>query len=192
MVSDASLETICLILRFEWRAFHCFHLSLFRSFLSIRSVILARPILSRVPPLRSRMGMYVVLWSSSPLWVMAVFSTLTCWRQLFAHGGLPSLETAIKTCRSIQVFYELSINNKHLVSEDYALFSFVIAFLNPYSHNLLLLSFFCHLDAIFSCSSLIAPVLHDALLYLFDCYFSVCSLIPQSFLSSRCFLLINH
>ena len=148
MVSDASLETICLILRFEWRAFHCFHLSLFRSFLSNRSVILARLILSRVPPLRSRMGMYAVLWSSSPLWVMAVFSTLTCWRQLFAHGGLPSLETAIKTCRSIQVCYELSINNKHLVSEDYALFSFVIAFLNPYSHNLLLLSFFCHLDAI--------------------------------------------
>jgi hypothetical protein len=148
MVSDASLETICLILRFEWRAFHCFHLSLFRSFLSNRSVILARLILSRVPPLRSRMGMYVVLWSSSPLWVMAVFSTLTCWRQLFAHGGLPSLEAAIKTCRSLQAFYELSINNKHLVSEDYALFSFVIAFLNPYSHNLLLLSFFCHLDAI--------------------------------------------
>jgi hypothetical protein len=138
------------------------------------------------------MGMYVVLWSSSPLWVMAVFSTLTCWRQLFAHGDLPSLETAIKTCRSIQVCYELSINNKHLVSEDYALFSFVIAFLNPHSHNLLLLSFFCHLDAIFSFSSLIAPVLHDALLYLFDSYFSVCSLIPQSFLASRCFLLINH
>ena len=147
MVSDASLETICLILRFEWRAFHCFHLSLFRSFLSNRSVILARLILSRVPPLRSRMGMYVVLWSSSPLWVMAVFSTLTCWRQLFAHGGLPSLEAAIKTCRSLQAFYELSINT-HLVSSDYALFYFVIALLNPYSHNLLLLSFFCHLDAI--------------------------------------------
>ena len=49
MVSDAPLGMICLILCFEWRTFHCFHLSLFHSFLSNRSLIL--PNLSRTPPL---------------------------------------------------------------------------------------------------------------------------------------------
>ena len=149
MVSDAWLEPICLILRFDWARMSLLPsltLSLF-PFRQVRHLGQAHSLARYSSAIENGHVCCPVVLVSSGRHGRFFFKTLTCWRQLFAHGGLPSLEAAIKTCRSLQAFYELSINT-HLVSSDYVLFYFVIALLNSYSHNLLLLSFFCHLDAI--------------------------------------------
>ena len=101
-----------------------------------QSIILARPNLSRAPSLQSRMGMYVMTYWAR---IMSFFPSLTLslfpFKQVHHLDQTQSLVRFFSAIENGHVCYELLSKNKHLVSTDYSLFYFVIALLNPYSHN---------------------------------------------------------
>jgi hypothetical protein len=76
---------------------------------------------------------------------MSFFPSLTLslfpFKQVHHLGQAQSLARSFSAMENEHVCYELLSKNKHLVSTDYSLFCFVIALLNPYSHNSLLSSF---------------------------------------------------
>ena len=70
---------------------------------------------------------------------MSFFPSLTLslfpFKQVHHLGQAQSLARSFSAMENEHVCYELLSKNKHLVSTDYSLFCFVIALLNPYSHN---------------------------------------------------------
>jgi hypothetical protein len=70
---------------------------------------------------------------------MSFFPSLTIllfpFKQVHHLGQAQSLLRFFSVIENGHACYELLSKNKHLVSTDYSLFCFVIALLNPYSHN---------------------------------------------------------